>query len=398
MTRQSRRLLFEVLGVYALSRLFSLVLLLVVERQLRGARFPGGRAFLLWINAFDRWDAVFYRMAATDGYPRVLPLDENGDVDGSTWAFFPVFPQLAHAVSAISGVGFVPASAIVNILAGAIAAVCLAALVGKDTDEPLVLRTVALWAFFPTAFILLMPYSEAVYAAAASGYLLALTRRRYAIAAVLLLVSALSRGYAVPLSAAALAAVWSAWRESRRSSASVPASGPISVQPTLSFALLASAAFVAPLLWPVVAAVVTGRADAYAVTQQAWGFSFQPADTWVRWRDTIGRFGDDPYFTAVVLTLVGATGAAIATLRLDLPLELRVYTVFSVVFLLAISQPEATAFGSIPRFAFGILTIPLVLARALRKATACAAVLVAYGLLQYWWVYHVWSGSAGVAP
>ena len=386
------RLAAEVLGIYAISRLLGLIYLLVVERQLRGGRFPAGPVFHLWENVFDRWDVGFYRMAATDGYPAVLPLRPDGTVDGNTWAFFPAFPFVSAAVTQATGFGFIAAALIVNLCAGAVAAVLIGAIVRDVADDDAVIRTVAFWTFFPTAFVLQVPYAEAVFMAFAAGFLLALITGRHGLAAVLILCASLSRGYAIPLSVAALYRVATVLWSMRQ------AGRPTAPPRLFGLAALAAAAVAAPFLWLGIAWYVTGRADAYAVTQRAWGFSFDPAVALTRWSSAIGNLGHDLYFTAVVVTLVAAGLAAIAVLRLPFRPELRVYTVLSVAFLLAISQPESTAFGSIPRFVFGILTLPMILGLVVRRNAVAAGIAVAFAAVQYVWVFYIWSGKYGVAP
>ena len=105
------------------------------------------------------------------------------------------------------GLDFEFAAILVNVIAGAVAAVCLFTLVSRFADR----------------------------------------------AAALLVSAALTRGATVPLSAAALWYVWR-YRAARRPSALV----------------LMVAALAAPFLWIGIAAVVTGRRDAYAATQRAW--------------------------------------------------------------------------------------------------------------------------------
>ena len=117
------------------------------------------------------------------------------------------FPLPRGWTSRATGLDFEFAAILVNVIAGAVAAVCLFTLVSRFADR----------------------------------------------AAALLVSAALTRGATVPLSAAAL---WYVWRHraARRPSALV----------------LMVAALAAPFLWIGIAAVVTGRRDAYAATQRAW--------------------------------------------------------------------------------------------------------------------------------
>lgn len=382
----ARRAVAQVLGIYVIARLVGLVILLIVEQQLHGQRFPGGPIFRLWLNVFERWDGIYYRMAATDGYPSVLPYDASGQLLANTWAFFPAFPMTSQVISVLTGLEFTWAALALNFVAGAIAAVCIAKIAWAVGDDDAGWRAAMLWAFFPTAFVLQVPYAEAVYAACASAFLLALITRRHATAAVLLILSSLSRGYALPLSAAAACGVYVAIRRQHVSPGN------------WRLVMLAGAALVAPVLWIGIAGITTGNWSAYTATQEVWGFRFDAGVSIERWLGAIGTFGRDWYFSAIVLGLAAVVASAVAAWRLRLPLELRAYTVLSALFLLAISQPGSIAFGSIPRFIFGILTLPVVAALIVRRAPALVLVVAVSIALQYCWVLNIWSGRMAVAP
>ena len=369
-----------VIAVYLLARIISLDILLLAERQLRGTSVSGPR-FRLWHDALFRWDVGFYHGIAADGYQSELPLDDAGGVVGNKWAFFPVFPLAARLTRAATGLPFEFAAVLINVIAGAVAAVCLFKLVSRFADTTAALRAVALWSFFPTAFVLQVPYAEAIWSMFAIGFLLALVDRRDGVAAVLLIAASLSRGAAVPLSAAGL---WHVWREraARRPSS----------------LLLAASAVVAPFLWVGVAAGVTGRLDAYAATQRAWGYAPDLTHMVSRWLDLAGRLDTEPFSMLIVLVLFAVAGLTIVTVRSPMPVELKVFAGFAAVFLFLVAQPGAVAFTSAPRFAFGILTIPIALALLTSRRPIVAAMLGLFVLLQYWWVFNIWSGRIGIAP
>jgi hypothetical protein len=168
--------------------------------------------------------------------------------------------------------------------------------------------------------------------------------------------------------------------------------------PSFGLIALTAAATIAPILWLGIAAVVTGRSDAYTATQRLWGFSFDAMTAVERWTTSIGEFGHNVYFTSVILTLVLVAVLTVLALRRPMPLELRAYTVCSALFLFAISQPQSIAFGSIPRFAFGIVTLPIVAALQVRRTIWCVTIVAVSIVLQYWWVLNIWSGRLGTAP
>jgi hypothetical protein len=72
--------------------------------------------------------------------------------------------------------------------------------------------------------------------------------------------------------------------------------------------------------------------------------------------------------------------------------------VIATLLLFMLALPQAVSFGSLPRFTLGILTIPIVIALAIRRVPVLAAIVVVFTVLQYLWVLNVWSGRLGVAP
>lgn len=386
---------WQALGLYVLARLVSLDVLVVVARQLRGARMMSGPAFRLWEPALLRWDAVYYASIAQFGYPSRLPTAADGEVLANTWAFFPAFPFAAGVLARVSGLSFVWSALAVNLAAGAIVAVCLAAMVRPFAGDQAAARAATLWAFLPTAFLLHVPYSEAVHLAFVAACLAAVVRRRMGLAALLLVGAALSRGAALPLAGAvvvraamSLGPAWSARGPiaTRRARWLVPGA-----------ALVISA--LAPWLWMLVAWRVTGRIDAVTASQGAWGVRLDPSAMVLAWREVIAHDGIALLFNPSVIVLaivVTMTGATLFESRI--PLELKAYTFLAAGLVLLVAQPGAVAFGSIPRFAFGILTMPVMLALWLRRGWMVAIAAVAFTWLQYLWVLNVWSGRIGVAP
>ena len=157
------------LAAYLLGRLISLESLRFAVRYLRGHPPIVGGRFVLWHRAFQRWDARHYESIALNGYPVPLPTAADGTVLQNDWAFFPAFPFTAGALSRLTGLTFDSAAIVLNLIAGAIAAVLLSKLVRTFADDGTALRAVVLWACFPTAFVLQVPYAEALYLALSVG-------------------------------------------------------------------------------------------------------------------------------------------------------------------------------------------------------------------------------------
>lgn len=381
------------LGFYVLARLVSFDVLLAVARQLRGGRMMAGQVFRLWEPALLRWDAAYYASIAQSGYPAQLPIGADGEVVANTWAFFPAFPFLAGGLSHLSGLSFVWSAIALNLAAGGVVSISLAAMVGAGAGNQTAVRAATLWAFLPTAFLLCVPYSEAVHLAFAAACLAAVVHKRIGVAALLLIGAAFSRGAALPLSVALIVRVALDWREARRADATRP--HPRWLLPCLVLVV----SVVAPWLWMLIAWRLTGRFDAVAASQGAWGVRLDLSSMAGAWREALAHDGLSLLLnpSVVVLALVLSLTAA-GLFEPRLPTELKVYTLLSAGLVLIVAQPGAVAFGSVPRFAFGILTLPMVLAIWLRRAWIVGVAIAGCTWLQYLWVLNVWSGRLGVAP
>jgi hypothetical protein len=384
-----------VLGLYFLGRALGWLMMIVVERQVHWVRLAERRPFRNWHEMMLRWDAFYYQIIATAGYPSKLPVDANGAVLQNPWAFFPAFPYAARGVRALTGFSFETAGVMVNVVAGAIAAVCLARLARAVANEAVALRTVAFWSFFPTAFVMQVPYSEAVYLAFGTGFLLALVNRRYWIAAPLLFAASLTKGYSPPLSAAVLVAV--VWHVQSERVRGARAAEILKGLLRSGAAILIASALVAPFVWVNIVASATGNAGAYSATQGAWGYSRDPLVWRARWAEMLERL--DLVDITSLVTLAAAVAVSLLALRLrQLPAALKMYTLTATALIGATALPGAVSFTSLPRFAFGIITIPLVLGLISTHRWLTISLLGLFLWLQYEWVLNIWTGRVGIAP
>ncbi len=354
-----------------------------------------GSGFRLWEPALLRWDAIYYASIAHQGYPARLPISADGEVLANTWAFFPAFPFLAGGLSHLSGLSFVWSALALNLAAGGVVSLCLAAMAGACAGNQTALRAATLWAFLPTAFLLCVPYSEAMHLAFAAACLAAVAHKRIGVAALLLLGAAFSRGAALPLSAALIVRVALDWRDARRATLNSARPRPQWLLPCVVLVV----SIIAPWLWMLIAWRMTGRFDAVTASQGAWGVRLDPSSMTGAWRGAMAHDGISLLLNPSVMVLalvLSLTAAALFEPRL--PVELKVYTLLSAGLVLMVAQPGAVAFGSVPRFAFGILTLPMALAMWLRRGWIVGVAVAGCTWLQYLWVLNVWSGRIGVAP
>ncbi len=150
--------------------------------------------------AWDRWDAQHYLYLATHGYAA------TGDARNLI-AFFPLYPALVSAIAA-TGLPARTAALTISNLAGVVAAILLyeiaaapgveraAALAApgveraavsprQDLRENAAFRAATFFIAFPTAYFLLVGYTEALFCALAFGAVLAARRRRFLLAGML---------------------------------------------------------------------------------------------------------------------------------------------------------------------------------------------------------------------
>lgn len=103
-----------------------------------------------------RWDCLWFESAA-DGYQVGLPANRLGEAD---WAFFPLYPQLARAVAATTGLSFAWSGLVLSNLLGILAA---------GLSRPLFedVRAYRLFAFSlllgPFSLLFSLPYSESLF-------------------------------------------------------------------------------------------------------------------------------------------------------------------------------------------------------------------------------------------
>ncbi|QCR44083.1 hypothetical protein C1N91_11680 [Curtobacterium sp. SGAir0471] len=222
------------------------------------------------------WDGQYYEQISVHGYPSTLPLDAAGHVAQNAWAFLPAFPFAIRMLTASTGVPFTVGAPLVALAAGLVATFLLHRLVSDRAGN-----AAGMWAVFfftcgPLSFLLQVGYAESTFLALTFGALLALERRRYGLLAVLGVVAAFTRpgALALPLLLGVVALV--RWVRARREAAGTGVRSldafPVAERVRVVAAGVVMAA--AGLAWPVVAAHVTGRPDAYLETEMSWWVNF----------------------------------------------------------------------------------------------------------------------------
>ena len=136
-------------------------------------------------RAWDYWDAQHYLYLATHGY------GATGDARNLI-AFFPLYPALISAVAA-TGLPARSAALLISNIAGVVAAILLYEVARQELREHAAFRAAAFFVLFPTAYFLLVGYTEALFCALAFGAVLATRRQRWLFAGLLGGLAAASR-------------------------------------------------------------------------------------------------------------------------------------------------------------------------------------------------------------
>jgi hypothetical protein len=124
-----------------------------------------------------RWDAQHYLYLATHGY------GATGDARNLI-AFFPLYPALISAI-ATTGLPARTAALLISNVSGVVAAILLYEVARQDLRENAAFRAAAFFLVFPTAYFLLVGYTEALFCALAFGAVLAARRQRWLFAGLL---------------------------------------------------------------------------------------------------------------------------------------------------------------------------------------------------------------------
>lgn len=250
-----------VLGIYLAARLFSgIVLYLTGLHQVDVVWFENETGYL---RMTVLWDSFWYRQIVEDGYPRILPADpDTGKLWQNPWAFYPMFPMATRLVMAVTGGGFALVGSTLSLFFGGVAAVLMAILVRDKVGPRVALAVIAVWSCMITSAMLQVAYTESIAMTLLCGVLLALTKRRWWIAACIALLTGLSRPIAIPLGIVALVCVYLRWREREEN--------PVKVGEYVAMLGALGACGLSGLIWPAIVWAGTGNPAGYTETMTAW--------------------------------------------------------------------------------------------------------------------------------
>ncbi|MFD3444057.1 mannosyltransferase family protein [Microbacteriaceae bacterium 4G12] len=374
-----------VLAAYAASRLLTTALLAAVHGLARSLGWDF--ASFDWVPSFARflasWDGVHYGSIAVDGYPTELPRGDDGNVQKNPWAFLPLFPLMVRPVSAITGWDFALSGAVISTIFGAAATVALYRML-----LPSVGRTSAFWGamffcFGPMSFVLQIAYAESVFLFFMFCSVAAMSARRYWLMIPLGVGAAFAHPGALAVSAAL--GLHFLFRLAGRDKAPFPHAERVAA---IAAGIVIT---IAGFAWPLVATAVTGSRSAYFDTEMAW------------WRDYVGEVGFVPFtpFFLMASHYLGAFGVVMVSAVLfgailwlsgrqvrRLGLDLHLYTISYVAYLVAVFLPQQSLFRMLLPLSplLGLPALSATPQRRRRMLTACIA-LQPVAILLFWFVW-----------
>ncbi|MGW7687391.1 mannosyltransferase family protein [Streptomyces asiaticus] len=305
------------------------------------------------------WDSLWYVSIAQHGYGTSHPSAAHPGLSFSDLAFFPLYPALIRAVTAIVPIGAVTAGLLIAWVAAGLAAWGIHAVGERLYGRRVALTLVALWGLLPHAVVESMGYTESLLTALAAWSLYALLTRRWLWAGALALCAGATRPNGLAVAAAVCVCAAAEIRRHRGRT---------------SWLVWAGAAL-SPLGWLGYAAWVgvrRGTWHGYLDIQDDWGTYLDLGASGFRSaRSLIMGSGHLSHYMALIV--IGASLISLVGLALrPPPLPLAVYTLALVFIALA----SANYFASKPRFLLPAFPLLLPAALAMARARPRTAVLV----------------------
>ena len=372
--------------IYLLARLVTTAMLLLAA-QLSGFESRFGPEPALGDLVLG-WDARWYWIVAETGYPSELPLTDSGAVAENQWAFMPVFPFLAKAVSLPFGHWAIGAL-LVSLIAGYAASLVLFHLLREKIDDTAATWAVVFFAAGPLAALFQVGYAETLYLLWLFLALWCVVRRRYGWLYALIPLMGFTRpgilAFALFL---ALFGLWR-WFTRRRE--------PLTVGEGVHIVALGMLAVVVGFSWQLIAGWVTGRSDAYLATELAWRRNwipgeaeFFPLEGFISaaafWFDSVwGMTAEVGYVVlAAVVVAVAAVLLLLPQVR-RLGVELRLWSASYVVYLLLVFFAQSSIFRLLVPLSplWGAFAVPK---SSLWRVGVLAACLAG----QWWWIYNMY--------
>lgn len=372
--------------IYLLARLVTTgFLLLAANLSTIGSRFGPDATLATLVTG---WDAQWYWYVAVHGYPAVLPVTESGQVAENQWAFMPLYAYLSEAVGLPFGAWAVGA-VIVSLVAGYLASLVLFRMLTPKIGDSAAIWAVVFFAAGPLAALFQVGYAESLFLLWLFLSLWAVVQRRCGWLYLLVPLMGFTRPGV--LAFALFLALHGIHRWVTRRAEPLPL---VHVVHIVAVGLWA---VVVGFSWQMIAATVTGDAEAYLATELAWrrswgvaGEDFVPLEGFVRgvafWFAHWG-LGPGAGYIALALAVTGFAAILLFVPQVKaLGVDLRLWAASYAVYLLLVFFPQSSMFRLLVPMSplVGALAVP-------RSAMWRVGVLCACLAGQWWWIYTMYA-------
>jgi hypothetical protein len=329
--------------IYVAARVVSTVIILSIAAA-QGPN-PWTGAHPGYFDFATIWDGHWYFIVAMTGYPDQLPLTAEGHVGENAWAFMPVYPFLVRGVMVVTTLSWPVVSVAVSVIAGLGAALVFFKLMLRVLgDSRTAMYSVVLFCVAPVSALFQLSYAESLYTFLLVLGLYLVVERRYGFLVPVIAVMALTRpsGLAFALFLGLHVIVRFVTRRTE----------PFPLRERIAVSLIAVFSAVMGLVWPAIAALVTGELTAYTDTELAWrsayiGYQhlvpfapwFQSANWWLNSQSGL------PVGGVVVALLIVAFGLSLLLGPVRrLGADLRLWVLSYGVYLFAVFFPQSSTF------------------------------------------------------
>lgn len=365
--------------IYWLSRILSIAIVMIFAWFQQKNWYTGAHPD--YISYANLWDARWYQYIASVGYPNVLPL-LDGHVNQNAWAFMPVYPFLVGGISAITGLSWQAVAVGVSLLSGWGFALVSYRLMRHRLNVRQSSWAVVFICVAPVSPIFGFGYAEALFLLLLAIALLMLLERSYLVLAIVLPVLALTRPGALAL-AAVLAGHWFLRWWHRHDD-------PFPWRARVGVAMLTVWAGICGIAWLLVAALVTGQADAYTATELAWRAQYIG---WVElvpgaaWFQSGNWWLGQPFGTIVpLLAVIGFAAMLFLPAAKRLGSDLRLWLGAYGAYLFVVFFPQSSIF----RILAPMFPVAGILAQIRSRFIKVLLVLLSIAG-QFWWLWVCWA-------
>jgi len=377
----------RVLTAYAATRALT-VLLFLITSATQGDNY-WTKANPAYFDFLNIWDVEWYGKIFSHGYPTELPIAADGAVQASEWAFLPGFPALVKAF-AFTGLEWKILAPVLATLLGACLALVMFRIFTAKLNDHQAFWAVVLFNLSPASPILQTGYAESLGLLLMALVLYCWLTERFWFAVLAMATLAFTRP-GLAAFALAFAVVWLyRFIQARMGNRRFP------LIDAVRLGALALVALALNFAWPLVAALVTGRHDAYVATELAWRSSYPfggggltPLLPWFSSAQYfIGGFAGE---AVVILAILGAVSVFFLPQVRALGLELNAFVASYFLYLLLFFFPQSSILRILmPTFVlYGALAQPFAAwTRFWRRFALVVMVLLQLGWLLTCWRYQ----------